>query len=168
MRTYSIDSDLNDEKRWYLAAVLLVTGWIAFAVLVPILIGLVTASPIPWTFTLIVLGVCEIARRRQHITLASWLYMAGVIALATLFLLEQGPLGSIYLLFLIPVALSGLLLESSISTVTTLAIIAMFGATLTHEPFVSTLGHVVVPSAVAIGLAVIAHVLSHNNLGLLH
>ncbi len=168
MQTYSIDTDLNDEKSWYLGALLLITGWVAFAVIVPILIGLVAASPLPWGCTLVMLFVCQVARQRKYINLASWLYMAGFIATSTLLLWEQGLLGSIYLLFLIPVALSGLLLESSISSVTTLTIIGMFAGTLYHEPFIATLGHVIVPAAVAGGLAVIVHVLAHNNLGLLH
>jgi signal transduction histidine kinase/CheY-like chemotaxis protein len=167
MQTYSIDSDLNDEKSWYLGALLLITGWIAFGFLALIFI-MVDASPIPWLYVLGLCIVCEVARRRQRIAFASWIYMMAVIGASTILLYQQGPLGSIYVFFLVPVALSGLLLESSVASVTSLTIAAMFAGTLQHEPMLASLGHVLVPASVACGLAIIAYVASHNNMGLLN
>jgi signal transduction histidine kinase/ActR/RegA family two-component response regulator len=167
MRTYTIDSDLNDEKAWYLGALQVITGLIALCVL-GLTVTVLPSSPVPWVALFGILLVCDYLKRRQRITLASWAYIAGLLTISTLLLWEQGPVGYIYFLFLIPVALSGLLLESSIDSVTALSILAMLGGTLHHEPLLPALGHIIIPSAMSIGLAIISYVAVHNNMGLLN
>ncbi len=167
MRTYSIDSDLSDEKAWYLGVLVIVTGLIAIIVL-GLTITVMVASPLPWGVLLASLMACEFSKRRKRIRLASWLYIAGLLVTSTLLLIEYGAESKVYFLFLVPVALSGLLLESSIDSVTGFSIVAMAAGTLYQMPLFPALGAIALPSAMSIGLAVIAYVAAHNNRGLLN
>jgi signal transduction histidine kinase/CheY-like chemotaxis protein len=163
MQTYNFNDDLTDQKRDYLGLLMMVTGFINIAaVIIPLFF--LKVFPAAWLVLMAALVVAELLRRGNRVTLASSVYLGGLLVLPALLLITEGPIPGIYILLLLPIGLSAMLLESKIDAITTTAVGIMIVGTSHHTGLIPSLGVVALPAAAAVVLAIIVYVMAHNNL----
>jgi signal transduction histidine kinase/CheY-like chemotaxis protein len=164
MQTYTIDSDLIEQRQKLIALLL----GISLLVGLPVFgFSAALSSEVPdapvWLFFAIVLLVANEFRRRQRVTLSAWVYLGGLVAVLGLALATYGPSATSYLLFFIPIVLAALLLSrEDLIIVSVICLGLSLGLTTIRTDFKIALNLLLVPGLVG-GLLVAALAINATN-----
>jgi signal transduction histidine kinase len=110
----NIENDLRDDRHDYLAIVLGIStaiGFILFVLATQFRMNIDAINVLPWFLLAAAIGVSYAYRRLGKTDTASWAYILGFSTSVLSSLLIQGVSQQIYILLLIPVALSSLILD---------------------------------------------------------
>src|SRR5258708_6525652 len=122
-----------------------------------------------WLSLVTFLLVANELRRRKRPTMASWVYLSGLLLVFSLSLLQYGPSLNVYLLFLaVPVMACLLLDKKHLSTVSTLAAGLMFGLTLIQVGLLPTLAWTAMPMAFCLLSGAVLYTTATNALEMIY
>src|SRR5579859_2594185 len=129
MQAYSIDRDLSFQRGNYLKGALIASVVIGIT-LAGLSIATASFDVRPWVGFVLTLLASNEFRRREHLPVAAWLFLVGLLLTMGLSLYVYGPNTPIYFLMSFPVVLGALLLDQrSLIRLALFCCLLMFGLT---------------------------------------
>ncbi len=112
MSTYNIKFDLDDQKRGYLSAFLLITMFGAIP-LFGLNLGFQNGVPAHWLILAAVWIVSYVLYQKEKTNIASWVFLLGGLLSSAAMLWFSGPNITVYLLMMLPLVLSMILMNQT-------------------------------------------------------